>query len=170
MTNKFILLLYFSLAYLSSYAQSFTASVSTDSILIGNYIKLSFVAENIDGSFEAPTFSDLDIISGPNTSSSIQIINGDKTSTQSYTYYIKPTELGLIIIPPAYFESEDNSLESLPIELNVYPNPENIIIEPKEESSSSFFQFGNLNPFKNTPQQPATPTPPTKPKRKYKKI
>ena len=95
---------------LDGIGQSLTASVSSDSILIGNYIKLVYTVENIDGDFEAPQLRHLEILSGPNTSSSVQIINGDKTSKTSYSYYIKPTELGTITIPPAYLTAEGLSL------------------------------------------------------------
>jgi len=149
--------------------QSITASVSSDSILMGNYIKLIFTVENMDGKFEAPQLTNLDLISGPNTSNSVQIINGTKTSKTTYSYYVKPTELGTITIPPAYLVAEDNSLETVPLELNVYPNPDNIIIEP-ESDQSSFFNFDNWGLSRISPAVPKQPKAPSKPKRKYKKI
>ena len=154
---------------LDGIGQSLTASVSSDSILIGNYIKLVYTVENIDGDFEAPQLRHLEILSGPNTSSSVQIINGDKTSKTSYSYYIKPTELGTITIPPAYLTAEGNTMETATLELNVYPNPDNIIVEPKSDQSS-FFDFDNWGSLKNNPTVPLPPKTPAKPKRKYKKI
>lgn len=152
--------------------QDFQATVSSDSVLLGNYIEVSFIAENMDGEFEAPEFEDMKIVSGPNTSSSIQIINGDRSSKITYSYYVEPMEVGTYSIPPAYYVDGDETRETLPITINVYPNPENIMTSPPSTSQDFFFQFGDMSPFGNqrTPQSPKPPTPPTKPKRKYKKI
>ena len=163
-----IILLYSS--FLSG--QNFEVTVSTDSVLLGNYIEVSFKVENLDGNFEAPEFTDMDIISGPNTSSSIQIINGEKSSQLSYSYYLKPRDVGSHTIPPAYLITEEQTLETLPLVINVYPNPENIITEPQMAEDRMFFNFDDWSPF-TRPQQPSIPNPPAAPakkKRKYKRI
>jgi len=151
-------------------AQTISHTLSSDSILIGNWIELTYTIENSDGEFQAPTFSSLEIVGGPNTSSSIQIINGDKSSTTRYSYYLKPTELGQTIIAPAYLVDGGETLETIAIELNVYPNPENIITPPEQKNENSIFGFENFSPFDRAPATPTPPTPPKKPKRKYKKI
>jgi len=151
--------------------QSVELKVSADSILVGNYIKVEFVIENLDGDFEAPEFPNCSILSGPNMSSSIQIINGDKSSSLTYSYYIKPNQLGTTMIPPAFIVDGENTYETLPLELNVYPNPENILEEPKEENVGSFFEFKSFDPFQSmSPREPAQSKEPKKKKRKYKKI
>jgi len=155
---------------LRSQSQSLSVTVSSDSVLLGNYIKLEFKVENIDGQFEAPDLSTLEIISGPNTSSSIQIINGDKSSHTTYSYFVKPMELGTHIIAPAYLVAEEQTFETSPIEINIYPNPENLIMEPESQDNDSFFDLQDWGSFRSVPQAPKTPTTPTKPKRKYKKI
>jgi len=164
------------LGSISSIGQSFQMTTSSDSVLLGNHIIVSFTASNIDGTFEAPDFDGMRIISGPNTSSSIQIINGDRTSTQTYSYYIEPGDVGSYTISPAYLVTETETLESLPVIVNVFPNPENIITPPKGNNSNSMmFEFGNLSPFGQGLQdiplpEPPPATPPTKAKRKYKRI
>jgi hypothetical protein len=118
--------------------QTFEVTISTDSVLIGNYIELKFKAQNLEGKFEAPPLEGFLIVSGPNQSSSVQIINGSTSSMRSWSYYIEPTEQGQIIIPPAYLITEDKTYESEPVEINIYPNPEGVIVKP--QSGNSFFQ------------------------------
>ena len=60
-------------------------------------------------------------------------------------------------------------METATQELNVYPNHDTIIVEPKSEQSS-FFDFDNWGSLKNNPTVPLPPKTPAKPKRKYKKI
>lgn len=150
--------------------QSFELTVSSDSVLLGNYIEVKFVVENLDGKFEAPTFDGMEIISGPNTSSSIQIINEDRSSTTSYSFYVKPPDVGSYTVTPAYLILEEETRETIPLTINVYPNPDNIITTPESGSHSFFFEFGNDSPFFQRTVPPTSPTPPVKPKRKYKKL
>jgi len=160
-------IIYFSFVFTGS-AQTFEAAVSTDSILIGNYIELRFNAENISGEFIAPNLDDFQIISGPNTSSSIQIINGNKTSTLGYTYLIKPLELGIYTIEAASINTEELYLATTPIQIEVHPNPDNLIVEPNTNENSFYFDFFSPS-FPTTPKPPELNTP-TKKKRKFKKL
>ena len=174
--NRVILIVGLALSCMTLSAQSFDIEVSSDSVLLGNYIEVSFKLKNIKGKFEAPSFDGFTVISGPNMSSSMQIINGDMSSTQSYSYYIRPNETGLYTITPAYLDTEGSTLETSPTDINVYPNPNNIIQEPKRESGHSIFDFGGStfgdSPFFGREKAPkeAKPKEETKPKRKYKRI
>lgn len=163
-TYTLILTLLFTVSFLVG--QSFEAQVNTDSLLQGNYLDVTFTITNLDGKFEAPSFDDMTIISGPNSSSSIQIINGSKSSTTSYSYLLKPEELGQYYIKPAYLVCEDQTLETLPIKINVHPNPENIITQPKSKNQSFFFNFDI--PSQKAPKPKEAPS--SKSKRKLKKI
>ena len=51
--------------------EGFYLQLSKDTILAGNVLQISFVANNITGQFEAPDFDGLNVISGPNTSTSM---------------------------------------------------------------------------------------------------
>lgn len=151
--------------------QEFTLTVSSDSVLVGNYIEVGFVLENLDGEFEAPDFENMKIVGGPNTSSSVQIINGDKSSKTTYSYYIEPLDVGMYTIPPGYVVTPEETYETLPTVINVFPNPEGIITKPASGTEDFFFQFGDISPFgRRDNKTPKPPTPPAKPKRKYKKI
>jgi len=161
----FILLNLLIVSHLSG--QHFTVSISSDSILIGNYFKLEYTLENIEGSYEPPELDGLAVVSGPNTSSSVQVINGDKTSKTTYSYILKPAKEGSLTIPPAYLLQEDGTtIETAPMVLDVYPNPENLVI-PIEENSNDLFNFRNFDLF-GSPSAPAKPD--KAKKRKYKKI
>ncbi len=151
-------------------AQTFTINVSSDSVLIGNYIKVAFEIENLDGKFEAPFFDGMTIISGPNVSSSMQIINGSKTSRQTYTYLVKPEDIGVYTITPAYCVTADKTYETLPTIISVNPNPDNIIEQPESQRSNFFFNFdspfGNLQEDRMQKKKDVVPAPNTKSKRK----
>ncbi|MDX1407539.1 MAG: BatD family protein [Saprospiraceae bacterium] len=109
----------------------FSVQVSSDTILLGNYFELKFTLENAASTkFEPPDLSAFDLIGGPNTSTSMSIVNGEVSQSASYTYYLEPPDLGIYTIPPAYVTIGDNVLETPPIDIVASPNPDGIIQRP----------------------------------------
>lgn len=124
--------------------QSFELQVSSDSVLVGNYIEVRFTIDNVDGEFEAPNLSDFIILSGPNISSAMQIINGKMSSQKSYSFYIQPKEIGNYYIKPAYLITHEKTYETTPLEINVFPNPAGIKVIPEQPNNSFHFDFPNI--------------------------
>ncbi|MFM2395291.1 MAG: hypothetical protein RLZZ546_3274 [Bacteroidota bacterium] len=157
---------------------SFIAKVSKDEVLMGNLIKVEFTLNNVKGKFEAPEFKHFDIISGPNTSSSMYVVNGKSTSMINYTYFLKPKKEGEVFIENAYIINEkdsDQNLETSPIKITVKSNPDGIIEEDEDSPSDGiFFSFPNQSDFFK--KQPEFTQPKKeeiikdKPKRKIKRI
>jgi len=109
----------------------FSIAVSSDTILLGNYFELKFTIENAYSSgFEAPDMHEFILIGGPNTSSSMSIINGEVNQSSSFTYYLEPPDIGVYTVKPAYLTSADVALETFPIDIIVIPNPDGIIQNP----------------------------------------
>jgi len=148
----------------SSYAQEFNIQVSSDTILAGNVLNVTFTADNVAGQFEGPDLKGMNVISGPNTSTSMTMINGEVTQTASYSYMILTDEIGEYTILPAYLETGSETLETLPISILVLPNPEGIIEQPPAQSR--FFEFG----FPQSQPKKKLPSKSKKKKRKLKRI
>lgn len=152
---------------------SLSVQVSTDSLLFGNPLKVSFVVENAstDG-FEAPDFEGFNIVSGPSFSTSVSIINGAMSQSGTVTYWLEPQETGVYYIPPAYLALDSGeSLESQPIEILVVPNPDGIRQMPEDDSPDWMgrgfdFDFGEFfRPF-----QPERRQSPQEKKKKDRKV
>ena len=147
--------------------EGFYLEVNKDTILAGNVLQINFVANNVAGQFESPDFGNLNIVSGPNTSTTMSMINGTVSQKASYSFGIFVEEIGEVIIPPAYLNTKEATLETEPTSIMVLPNPEGIIEEPP--SQSGFFQFDFSNPSMNKKKSPAKKTTKKK-KRKLRKI
>ena len=120
----------------------FRVELGTDSVLMGNVFEVRFILENAQGSrFTPPPFTDFHIRSGPNHSTSIQIVNGRMSQQQSYTYLLEPTAPGSFWIVPASIEVDGQILETEPIEVFVWPNPEGIVRPPKPRNGLESFPF-----------------------------
>lgn len=144
----FSVIFLFLIALFSLQAQqniSFSVSVSSDSILLGNQFEARFTLKNAKGeNFQAPIFDEFDVISGPNTSSSATIINGAMTQSITYTYRLRPRDIGNYFIPPASVEIEGNIVETQPLEIMVVPNPDGILQSPNYAMPSRPFDYNNL--------------------------
>lgn len=134
----------------TSYVQSqpsIKVEVSKDTVAVGDIVEVTYTIENGSGNFEAPDFSDLPLISGPNTSSSFVYQNGKMSSSQSYTYLLKPQEEGKLKIPQAMYVDEKDKMKIEPVEIFVN-------------------QYGGQSKMKK-PQTPATPAKPAREKKKF---
>jgi len=136
----------------------FNVSVSSDTLLLGNYLEVRFEINNGKGSFIAPDFAGWNIVSGPNTSSSFSIMNGEMRQSSSYSYYLEAHQEGMYTIAPARLKTDDGEMKTPEIFIAVVPNPEGIRQHPKNKEESKFFME----------ERPAQS--PTKTKRKPTKI
>jgi len=130
----------------------FLVEVSKTSVLLGNYIEVTFTLKNASGkNFEAPTFKGFDIMGGPNQSNSFSMMNGVTTQSMSFSYYIQPKDIGNLFLEPAFIVVDGKTLETQPIEIIVLENPDGIIEKPKRKGNHmEFFNFPN-DDFFNSP-------------------
>lgn len=156
--------------WMNAQVSSFSVEVDRDSVLMGNMIKVTYVLKNVDGKFEAPTFQDFVVVSGPNTSTSMYSINGNTSKTTTYTFFIKPKKEGQLFIEEAYLihrTDEEKNMTADAIKINVLPNPDGIIEDaPMGNSNQLFFSW----PMETDQGTPVEKEAPAKPKRKVKRI
>ena len=123
-----------------STGQTFTASLSYDSVYLGNVLQVTFKLENGKGSdFVPPSFEGLGQVMGPSQSSMTSVVNGAVTQTLSYSYTLEPYEVGEYYIGPASIIVEGESLQTEPLLVLVLPNPEGI--EQRLQSPTNSFHF-----------------------------
>ncbi len=68
---------------------------------------------------QAPDFQDFYVLSGPNTSTSIQFVNGRMSATKVHTYYLQPKKKGKLTIPPAIVKHKGKILKSNTVTITV---------------------------------------------------
>lgn len=105
----------FSLAQQSS----FSVKIDKDTMFTDEILKVEFYIDNLVGNFKAPDFSGFRLVSGPNTSSSMSIINGEVSQKKSYTYILMPDEIGDLVIGSAVLKTDDDVMETHPITIVV---------------------------------------------------
>lgn len=109
-------------------AQKFIkCEISNDTVLLGNSLELSYLAENFQAEFEGPEMLNIPVFAGPHMSRTMSIINGKTASLSTFSYHIKPDKIGVITIPPAYFKKDNQIFELPPFEIVIMPNPNNLV-------------------------------------------
>jgi len=118
-----IIICFILLCCVSIFPQSLTASVSSDKIGLNDQFQLSFTFEGTDinnvRNFTPPSFDKFFILSGPNQSTSVQIINGAVSGSLSFSYYLRPKELGKFTIDAASVNYQGKEIKSSPINIEI---------------------------------------------------
>ncbi|MGE5499830.1 MAG: BatD family protein, partial [Syntrophothermus sp.] len=104
-------------------AQSFTASVNNTTVAQNEPFQVAFQfnGEDINSlkNFRAPDFRGFRILSGPNQSTSMQIINGAVSGSISYSYYVQAPDQGTFVIGPASIDYKGKNFKSQAIKITV---------------------------------------------------
>ena len=140
----------------------FTLSTNKDTVLMNNLILVKYTIKQADlKGFETPEFTHFQVVSGPNVSSSVSIVNGDRTQESSYSFYLQPDSPGTWTIPAISVETDQGLVTTKAKDIVVLPNPEGIQEKEAPEKNGFFNHF-----FNQSPMPPPTPNQPAKKKRK----
>jgi hypothetical protein len=158
-TNKIIYKLIFAVALmlllpLNSIAQKLTAQVSKNKVYVGEVFQISFSASGSMQGFKAPNMPEFDVYSGPNQSTSVQIMNGNMTQTISYSYMIAGRKDGKYTIGAASATINNVKTESSPITIEVMKGsaPQNQRQQQQQDPFAGLFNDPNQQQ-----QQPEKP-------------
>jgi hypothetical protein len=117
-------------------AQSFVASVDNNKVGENDRFEVSFTFEgkNINDlkNFSPPSFKDFRILSGPNQSTSMQIINGVASSTFTLSYILMPNTTGSFTIGSASIQYQGNTFKTEPLKITIVKGSQ----KPDDQKSS----------------------------------
>jgi hypothetical protein len=120
---KKLLIILFLFLPLYIFAQSIDASVNETTVADNQHFEVSFTfsGKNISGArnFKPPKFTNFLVLSGPNQSTSIQIINGVQSGSLSYNYVIQAKTIGTFSIGTASIEYNGESYKTKPIDITI---------------------------------------------------
>ena len=99
---------------------TFEAVTDARQVVVNGYFEVTFSLKFANGTdFVPPTFKDFVILPGPNTSSSMQIINGNVTREMGFGYTLQPTKVGKFTIGSASIKANGKLMRSNPVEIEV---------------------------------------------------
>lgn len=114
-----LILSFFIWQFVGAQEASFTASVSKNKVAAGEQFQVSFSINTNASNFNPPDFNNFIIYSGPNQSSSMQIINGSMSQTISINYILAAKREGKYSIGAASIQVGIKLLNTKPIVIEV---------------------------------------------------
>lgn len=129
----------------------FKATVSKNSIGINERLRVDFTMNDDGDNFEAPNFEGFRVFGGPNQSVNYSWVNGRKSFSKSYSFFLMPLKKGTFIIKPASIEIAGKVYKTNPVKVTVG----NAVVQPEPEEEEDPFAiiFGNQRQRQQQQQQ-----------------
>lgn len=120
MKKIYFLLSVLLLCFSQSIAQvSFQAKVSKNRLGLNERLRVTFEMNQNGDNFNPPSFNGFTVVGGPNQSVSNSWVNGVRSFSKSYTYFLTPTRKGKITIAQATIEIDGEVYKTTPIQVEV---------------------------------------------------
>lgn len=155
MRLKSVVILFFMLSIGFVNAQvSFVAKVSKKSLGINERLRVDFEMNEDGDNFVPPSFNGFNVVGGPNQSISNSWINGRRSYSKTYSYFLAPKSQGTFTINQATIEIEDQIYKTTPVKVTVTA----AVTKPKDGNNADYIanenvhliaEVSNSNPYLN---------------------
>lgn len=154
--KKYIIILLLSFQGLWAQVQ-FEAKVSKTTLGLNERLRIDFTM-NADGdNFSPPSFEGFRIVGGPSQQVSQSWINGRSSFNKSYSYFLLPTQKGVLTIKQATVEINGQLYKTNPLKITVtaaVEQPRDPNDQPQISSDDAIHlvaEISKLNPYVNEP-------------------
>lgn len=139
----------------SAFSQvNFTTKLSKDRLGLNERVKIEFTIDKDGDNFIPPKFDNFRVVGGPSQSIRNSWINGKKSYSKTYSYFLSPIEKGSFEIGQASIEVDDEIYKTLPVRVTVTsavdiptdPNDPNYLAD---KNIHLVAEVSNKNPFLN---------------------
>ena len=104
----------------TGWSQTFEAKASHTHVGVGERVKVTYTLEGADGKkFIQPTFNGFRLLSGPNTSSNMQWVNGNFSSSKSFSFILLAMQEGKQTIPAASIKTGGEIIQSNTVDITI---------------------------------------------------
>tara|TARA_B110000090_G_scaffold187593_1_gene217204 strand:+ start:98 stop:1837 length:1740 start_codon:yes stop_codon:yes gene_type:complete len=133
---------------------SFDAKVSKRKLGINERLRVDFTMNKDGDDFEPPNFENFTVVGGPSQSINNSWINGVRSFSKTYSYFLAPKKRGVFTVGQASIEIEGEVYKTLPVKITVSaaidkpkdPNDPNYIASEKIHLVA---EVSNSNPYLN---------------------
>ncbi len=156
MKNNFLLILTFFYCTLSWTQIKFEAEVSKNKLGVNENLRIDFKMNKDGDNFSPPNFEGFNIVGGPNQSVSNSWINGTRTFSKTYSYFLSPIKRGRFTIGQASIEIEGDIYKTSPVDIQVVeavdssasPNSTSTLVD---DDIQLIAELSKSNPYLNEP-------------------
>jgi len=137
----FILSFFLAISSLSFAQVKFEANLSKNKLGINERLRVDFEMNQDGDNFKPPSFNGFTVVGGPNQSVSNSWINGKRTYSKTYTYFLAPQGRGEYTVGQAEITVEGNTYKTSPVKVEVTAAVET----PTDGNNSDFVASENLH-------------------------
>ncbi|WP_062057303.1 BatD family protein [Aquimarina longa] len=119
----------------------FETKVSKKKLGVNERLRVDFEMNKDGDNFTPPSFSGFTVVGGPNQSISNSWINGKRSYTKTFSYFLQPTRRGKFTIQQATIQVENQTYKTLPLKIEVTGAVE----KPKDGNNTDFVASENLH-------------------------
>ena len=120
---------------------SFEAKVSKRTLGLNERLRVDFIMNENGDDFTPPSFSGFRVVGGPNQSISNSWVNGKRSFSKTYTYFLTPTQKGALTIAQATIDIDGETYKTTPVKITVTEAVE----VPRDPNSPEYLIDDNLH-------------------------
>ncbi len=133
---------------------SFVVKASKKTLGINERLRIDFEMNEDGDNFVPPSFKGFNVVGGPNQSISNSWINGKRSYSKTYSYFLAPKSQGTFSINQATIEIDDQKYKTTPLKIIITE----AVSKPKDGNSADYVASENVhliaevsksNPFLN---------------------
>ena len=120
---------------------SFEARVSKKSMGLNERLRVDFIMNKNGDNFTAPNFSDFRVVGGPNQSISNSWVNGKRSFSNTFTYFLSPKKKGAATLKAATVKIEGKVYRTTPVKITISES----VATPRDPNSPEYLIDDNLH-------------------------
>ncbi|MBJ7880925.1 BatD family protein [Gelidibacter salicanalis] len=132
----------------------FEAKVSKTQLGINERLRVDFEMNTDGDNFNPPSFADFTVVGGPNQSVSHSWVNGVRSFSKTYSYFLAPKKTGSITINQATIEIEGETYKTSPVTVQIStavsrPNDPDNVENVADDNVHLIAEISKSNPYLN---------------------
>lgn len=154
MKNKLVLLIMLFVSSLAIGQVQFEAKVSKNKLGVNERLRVDFVMNEDGDNFNPPSFSNFTVVGGPNQAVSNTWVNGKRSYSKTYSYFLAPKGRGTHTIGQAEITIDGEIYKTMPVQVQVTA----AVDQPTDGENSEYIasenihlvaEISNTNPYLN---------------------
>lgn len=155
MRKVYILVFLFSISFLGYGQVEFTAKLDKDKVGLNERLRVDFEMNQNGDNFTPPDFEGFKLYGGPRQSISQSWVNGKRSFSKTYSYYLEPVKRGKFTIGQAQVQINGEIYKTTPLQVEVTAS----VDQPKDENNEEIIDYSkdihlvteisNENPYLN---------------------
>lgn len=152
--STLVIFLFLALSHFTFAQVTFEAKVSKTKLGINERLRIDFKMNTDGDNFTPPSFKDFTVAGGPNTSVSNSWINGTRSFSKTYSYFLTPKKQGKLKINQATIEIQGEIYKTQTVTVTVgaavkRPNDPDNAVNVAEDNIHLVAEVSKTNPYLN---------------------